>query len=570
MLKRILVASLALMIALSAMAGCGSAPAETTTAAPTTTATTAAVADAGATEAAATDAATTEAAAEPAPSSQQYEFPWTGDPVTLTYFYVDFSYADMVAADGKLIDDELKKLMGNVTIEDQSVSWADYSTQSDLFFSSGDLPDIMVQERRYATQYGSSGYLLDYAKYLDYMPNYVALDAKYPATFVKSGDSIIAVQQTRDTTIMSMEWIANGYYTKQGFKIPTTYDELYEVCKQVKEQNPDCYPLNFCWNGLAFNDFNVNAGKGNYIFYNNDTEQWEYSLTSEHFKEYVAFMAKMYTEKLLHPNQYDKDWGDQWQGIITDPKAWFLYSGYNEVNAMKVPAMVEKEPTFSVEYMLPPTAGDNHVWIPIEAQPGTDTQFIFSSSKTANPEFLCAFMDYMLSDEVGVLVNWGVEGKTFEVNADGSKSFLPDLILPSNPSVGTIDPIKELSLYPHFMCKQYSVLTKNDFDAMQTFHVDSDCGARVAKYADYVAQNPGSARWFQPVPAQLTEAESDQVGSTMTDIKTFADEQVELFLTGNRDIAEWDAFLAELAGFGDGQAIADLYNSKPQVVLVNE
>ena len=557
MLKRVLIMLFALIVALSVVAGCNSGT--TTTTGATTTATTAATTKATTATTAATTAETT---ADPA---TKYQFPWQGDPITLTYFCVDFSYAGMIPADGKLIDDEFKKLLGNVTIDNQSVGWADYGTKTDLFFSSGELPDILVQWNGYVNKYGSSGFLLDFSQYLDFMPNYKALYDKYPATFSMLDDKIFAVQQPRDMTILSKEWIANGYYTKQGISIPTTYDEVYAVCKQVKELNPDIYPLNFSWGGLFMNDFNTSNG----VFYNNDTGKWEYGLPSADFKEYVTFMAKMYTEKLLNPNQYDTDWGDQWLSIITDPTAWFLYSGYNEVNDLKVPAMVEKEPTFSVEYMLPPKAGDNHVWIPIEAQPGTDTWFIYSAANTANPEFLCAFMNYMISDEVGVLVNWGVEGKTFTTNTDGSRSFMDNLILPSRPGTGTVDPIKELSLYPHFMCKQYGALTKNDFVAMYDFHVDQTVLGRTDKYAAYIEQNPKSARWNQPTPL-LTTAEADLVANMMTDINTYADEQIALFLTGKRDIAEWDAFLTEVLDIGNGQTVADLYNDKPQLVLVNE
>jgi putative aldouronate transport system substrate-binding protein len=556
-------ALIALAILFSVLSGCTSGIPTATTSA-TTVATTEATT---ATETA-TAAPTTEPTASPttAPSSK-YQFPWTGDSVTLSYFYVDFSYAGMVWDPAtKLIDKAFQEAMGNIKIDNQSVGWSDYSTKLDLMFSSGEMPDIIIANGTFATKYGDSGYMLDFSKYLDYLPNYQEMYAKYPATYKKVGDAILAIQQPRDTTVISREWIANDYYVQQGVAIPTNYDEIYTACMKVKELNPSIYPLCYNWDGLFMNDFNTNKS----VFYNNDTKKWEFGLSSENFKQYVTFMNKMFTAKLINPDQFDKAWGDEkWNSIITDPHAWFIYSGYNEVNATRVPAMKQKEPKFAVDYMLPPTAGTNtHNWIPIEAQSGTDTWFTYSSAKTKDPEFLCSFLNYMMSDQIGVLVNWGIEGKTFKTNTDGTKSFTSDLLLPCDPTKGTIDPIKTLSLYPHFMCKQLGDATRSDFTAMTVFSVDTDCGDRSAKYAQYIKEHPECAAWSQPIPT-LTTDEASQTSKTLTDIATYVDEQVQLFILGKRNLNEWDKFLTEVKAIGDGQAVADLYNSKPVVVLVN-
>ena len=501
-----------------------------------------------------------------------YQFPWTGDPMTLTYFCVDFSYAGMERGENKLIDATLQKLMGNVKIDDQSVGWADYGTRTDLFFASGELPDILVQWPGYATRFADSGYMLDFAKYLDYMPNYRKLHAKYPRTFMYVGDSIYAIQQPRDITIISREWCANGWYVDQGVPIPKTYEEVYTSCKMAKEINPDCYPLFFNWGGQFLEDFNTNQG----VFWNNDTQKWEWGLVSENYKSYITFISKMYVEGLMHPNQYEPVWGDQWLSTATDPYAWFLYSGYHEINQLQMPKLLTKEPSFSIKGMLPPLApNNNHIWIPIEAAPGTDTWHIYASAKTANPEFLTSFLDYMINDDIGVLVNWGIEGETFGVKPDGTKYYLDDKITylanSDYPSSGKVDAIKELSLFSHFMCKQYATVTGNDFIAMNTFHRPADAPQVLRTeipYAEHIAANPSHARWRPPIPT-LTPAESKLVSSLMTDIDTYASEQIALFQTGRRDISEWDEFIDEVMKIGDGQIVADLYNEKPPTVLVN-
>jgi putative aldouronate transport system substrate-binding protein len=535
-----------------------------TTAAPATAAAADATTVAADTATAAAEPATAAADAATTAAGAKYEFPWTGDPVNLSYFYVDFSYAGMVADPSKLIDAELQKLLGNINIENLSVGWSDLYQKLDLMFASGELPDMMVLRGDDHIKYGASGSLLDFTPYLDLMPNYVALSEKYNTVFNRFGDQILALRQVQEIPTVSFEWTANSYFVDKGYEIPTTYDEILEVCRRIKADYPESYPLNFCWDGLFYNDFNTVHGSGSsqLVYYNLDTDQWEYGIPQPQYKSMTEFLATAYAEKLLHPNQFDGDWSNQWPAIITDPHSWFLYSGFNEINDLKLPEIRAIEPTFEALYMAPPLAPDNsHPWVRVVSAEGQPQDPVGVSAKTENPEFVCAFIDYLQSDEIGELLGWGVEGVTYNTGSDGTKSFSEDIIIPSRQGVGAIDPIAEYSLYPHLMCKQLGLFTKNNDLAMNTFHYDPTVTARANASIAYMGQHPEYARITFPVPA-LTDAESEECGQILTDVGTYVSEQRLLFILGKRSMGEWDKFLEEAAQFGDAQRVADIYNSK--------
>ncbi|MBQ4544922.1 MAG: hypothetical protein II996_05070, partial [Oscillospiraceae bacterium] len=60
-------------------------------------------------------------------------------------------------------------------------------------------------------------------------------------------------------------------FEKHNLKAPETYDELYEVCKQLKELYPDSYP--YCTRGMSYM-FNIPGSSFD--------KWWEYGAYYDH------------------------------------------------------------------------------------------------------------------------------------------------------------------------------------------------------------------------------------------------------------------------------------------------
>ena len=89
---------------------------------------------------------------------------------------------------------------------------------------------------------------------------------------------------------------------------------------------------------------------------------------------------------------------------------------------------------WDIQPMLPPSV-DGKRYLPYtQTFDGDPWWGIVTGANTKHPELVCSLIDYTISDEISTLLNWGIEGDTYQVNADGQKEFLPDVKVPSHPN----------------------------------------------------------------------------------------------------------------------------------------
>ena len=63
----------------------------------------------------------------------------------------------------------------------------------------------------------------------------------------------------------------------------------------------------------------------------------------------------------------------------------------------------------------------------------------------------------------------------------------------------------------------------------------------------------------------LDSAAKETVSINLSPISTYVSEQVPLFVVGERDMSEWDAFLEEIRSMGNIDAVIEVYNAGQQV-----
>ena len=72
------------------------------------------------------------------------------------------------------------------------------------------------------------------------------------------------------------------FFTQHDLSVPTTWDEMWEVCRQIKEIDPDCYPLGYDSDSNWFITMAEQLGTGytsaeegnHYIFNNDGNKAW--------------------------------------------------------------------------------------------------------------------------------------------------------------------------------------------------------------------------------------------------------------------------------------------------------
>jgi len=183
-----------------------------------------------------------------------------------------------------------------------------------------------------------------------------------------------------------------------------------------------------------------------------------------------------------------------------------------------------------------------------------------TGAKTKYPELVASLLDYNLSKEASDVLNWGILGQTYKVNADGSKEYLPVVTLPTNPA-GTKTP-KELGIQRNqLMMFRVADLNglKYNLSGTRSFRSDKEL-------KDMIKKGDVTPVYTAPLP-QLTSQEQERVSTIMTPIETFVNESQVKFVFGDRSFAEWDDFVASIRKMGDIDWVINLYNSKPKPKL---
>jgi putative aldouronate transport system substrate-binding protein len=372
------------------------------------------------------------------------------------------------------------------------------------------------------------------------------------------------------------------YYTnKYGIQIPATTDELLEAMRAFKKIKPNASP-HMSWSGNWFNQMNCmflgtdpfafSLGGGSIVYDWDDTKGWKYVVERKGFKEMIQYMATQYREGLI-----PKDFitmpsdvidsilygsGDEWLFYTCWPVPSNFTSMYPEVQA--------KFPEYACTYITTPRwTGRDSYYIWPNVMEGSGTGGIIVSSKVKSPELLCAALDYLISDEIDTLVHWGIEGETYTVNPDGSRSFVPQAKTASNPN-GSLDLARDYGLYPHINYKQLGWITSNKSSWDTMFATDVDMSDLFGISQNEINANAAPKNAVQTMPSPtFTIDEQEEIKEIMVSINTYVGEEVTKFVLGERPMSEFDSFMAVWPKKADYERVKALYAKYPPQPLIN-
>ncbi|MBQ5777698.1 MAG: extracellular solute-binding protein, partial [Oscillospiraceae bacterium] len=150
--------------------------------------------------------------------------------------------------------DYMEEVSG-ATLDIKGVPNSEWSTKLTLLFADPkSLPDvIMMTSPASVTSHANQGSLIPYSQVEQYMPNakkfFDSLDENTYETKVTrcvsfDGELYFFNCAGRDRTMNLFSWMyRKDIFDKHGLKVPTTFDEIYEVSKELKKLYPDSYPF---------------------------------------------------------------------------------------------------------------------------------------------------------------------------------------------------------------------------------------------------------------------------------------------------------------------------------------
>lgn len=350
----------------------------------------------------------------------------------------------------------------------------------------------------------------------------------YCFPFIRGGDKLV----TSTGAMIRGDWLE-----ELGLEVPATIDEWHDVLTAFKEKKGAAAPFTYWYANESLTDNNpfayaYGAPRGLYLAKDG---RIHYGAVEEGYKEYLMTMNQWMSEGLIDVDLATLT-NDQVAAKITNGSAgasfgwcgsgmgnWTTAGQATDENYMLVPAPY---PTLQKGEVPEFGQKDNNY-----VKGGA----VAITTSCENVELAARLLDYGYSEEGTMLYNFGIEGESYTLDADGNANYT-DLIL-NNP-----DGLSITHAMGGYMRANYNgPFVQNERYAEQYYQFDSQ------KDAMDVWSNTNMKDHLIP-PITPTVEESKEQAQYMTEINTYRNEMTLKFILGNASFDEWDKYVETIQG----------------------
>ncbi len=350
--------------------------------------------------------------------------------------------------------------------------------------------------------------------------------------------------------MMRTDWVADV-----GMELPVTFDDWYNIMTAWKTDLGISNAMLLSQTGYSVLGYGLTSGFNTIgDFYAENGTTVKYGVMDDGFKEYLEMMTKWYSEDLIHPDFVSIAWHSAMDYYVSDELGAFDDQMY----------------TFrGILPMMNPDEDDNLVAVPFPTKTaeeqgslhfrrvneicGTTPIFITSAAVENGVDELCAkWIDYHYSEDGAYILNYGVEGETWELGEDGLPH-LNDFFL-NNPDGKMVNEMTDRyadgGYGSYYMwIREYDQYSEDVLSAYTTWG-DSATGD-----------------WVMP-PITMTAEEGEDYNEIFSNVQTYVNEMVLRIITGASSLDDWDSVIAEIESMGIQecidikQAALDRYNNR--------
>lgn len=453
----------------------------------------------------------------------------------------------------------IQQLTG-VTIEYMDYNGRAGSEKFNLLVASGDYCDLYLRLEQY---YNSSlsaaiddGVIMDLAPILDKMPNlknYIETNTEAKKRFYtddgKAPMTICIYQQpTQGKTglIVRKDWL-----DKCGLKAPDTYDDMYNMLTAFKTElgADSAYILN--QEGIPRID-SLSAGYGisgvltvdpqvAYPFYIDDGKV-KYGQTQEGFKKLVTMLNKWYSEGLIYKDFYSMTGWDVDTSLLYNNEAGMWIGDGQIIDTYNANGpSATSSPDYSVIGIANPlvAVGDTNY---LNYAASTTDSGPAISPQCENIDLLLQYLDNTYTEAMAKAYSYGVEGETFNYDADGVPHFTD--VITKNPEGLTFNEAKQLYVGGSLGCGlDVGTSINNQYTTQVTLDAQTAWSRSGGKYDPY------------PTLVSLTAEESERFTGIMNDIATYSLEHMIKLIMGEDPISYIDTYISTIESMGINEAI---------------
>lgn len=410
------------------------------------------------------------------------------------------------------------------------------SDQFNLMLTSGELPDVIehywVDFPGGAGKAIEDGYIIPLNDVIDkYMPNLKKIMDENPeyAKYFKTDDgTIFAVPgiteiHTPNGLIIREDWLED-----LGLDMPESLDDWHTVLTAFKEKKGATAPLSSVSYVFQAGPLSGPFGFKTDFFVDND--KIKYGFAEPAYKDFLTEMNKWYNEGLIDKNIFTID------GQIVNSNFLNGVSGatFNSISSGIGTYLNTLKDDSKMKISAAPypvmNKGERARFAPYDNTVDAKRTAISTSCK--NVELAARTLDWFYSEEGQMLVNYGIEGKSYEM-VDGEPQYTDEIM--HNSEGLTVN--QALSKYARPFNTYYSCLTEKAYKARMFSDVMREA---------YDIFNDTDAKETALPPLYPTAEEQKELSDLTNALDTYCKEMLAKFITGVTPISEFDNYTAKL------------------------
>ncbi len=330
-----------------------------------------------------------------------------------------------------------------------------------------------------------------------------------------------ALETTSNPTYIRKDWLDQA-----GLDIPTTFEELEEVLAAFKEADfaggGQTIPLLIVSEGGL--DYGITAGFTEYgygYWMDEQDSLIKPAALQPGFKECLEQVSGWYEKGYIHPDSFTLTWSD-FEDLFMADRVGVIIGSYG-VTANNLANLQALNP--EAEYVFADGIQGPKGFM--ETREKASNSGMMITAKSQNPEACMKLLNWVVSDSSNFLtMMYGIEGEGWEWQ-DKDKGLYKIL---NTESFGG-----ELYIYP------------NNYNLRQIGQVDNETGElrMDSKFMMEDQYRYDTTKESFDKSVFWNAAAIDALNANVSDVDKMISENVIKFVTGQRDLAEWDTFVNE-------------------------
>jgi putative aldouronate transport system substrate-binding protein len=429
--------------------------------------------------------------------------------------------------------------------------------QLNLIIASNQLPDLIFARWDSMpgglSKYIASKTIIPLNSYIDkYAPNYKKTLEKYPNAKKQAqfDDGTIPGMYVVNgfTSITSGFVIRQDWLNKLNLKAPTTLDEWHNTLKAIKDGDPngngkkDEIPWGEYKDSNMWQRFASSFGFVDGIYKDASTGKVSFGPLNPNYKTFITTMSQWYKEGLFDSEFASSDKKGYEAKLMGDTTG----ASYISVGNMAVYKAGSKTPTYALQPIANPKASDGKTYSISDTTLAVGSYLFTVTNACKYPAEAVKAFDYGYTDEGGTLLNWGIEGQSYQV-VNGKKQFTDNIT--KNPDGKSV-----VTAINRYAFPIYGATPKiMDFEPYSLINLVST----EQKLSNELWTNPNEIGVFVPT-LQFTADESSNIANIMNDLGTYKNEMELKFILGAEPLSNIDNYISRLKAMRLQEAV-DIY-----------